>query len=121
MLLMQCLDHSGTISIHRGIRVRTCPECQRIHLTDSTGADDGWGSMSALFGDFELLGRVDAVHAPDVEVLAYRARHSAGREALRVAPSNSWFKVNDYLWMCHDENLLLLAHGSPSVSRAMGA
>ena len=120
MVLMRCLNHSVTYSIHSGIRVGTCRECRRIRFGGPAG-HDAWSSMSTLFGTYELVDRIDAVLAPAAEVLAYRSRCPGDLEALRVAPPHQWFRVNDHLWMCHDESLLLLAHGSPAVSRAVGA
>lgn len=121
MGFMRCVHHSGAFSTHQGIRVETCRRCRTIRLLDTAGETDGWNCMSALFGDYELVGRVDALHAPATEVLAYRSPDRAGAGSLRVAPPHRWFRVNECLWMCHDGRLLLLAHGSPSVSRMVGA
>ena len=118
---MRCLDHSVTHSTHRGIRVGACRTCRQVRFGDPGSARDPWDSMSTVFGDYELVGRVDAVFAPASEVLAYRARRPVDSEALLVAPAHRWFRVNEHLWMCHDGTLLLLAHGSPSVSKAVGA
>ena len=118
---MRCLNHSITDSTHRGIRVGTCRDCRSVRFCDTTDGGDAWDSMSTVFGDYELVSRVDAVLAPATEVLAYRPRLPADREALRVTPPHRWLRVNGHLWMCHDGNLLLLAHGSPAVSRLMGA
>lgn len=118
---MRCLNHSITLSTHRGIRVGACRTCRRVRFGEPGSGSDPWDSMSTVFGDYQLVGRVDAVFAPASEVLAYRARRAVDSEALLVAPPHRWFRVNEHLWMCHDGNLLLLAHGSPSVSRAVGA
>jgi len=118
---MRCVNHSITDSIHRGIRVGTCHECQSIRFSSPAGGSDAWSSMSTLFGKYELVDRIDAVLAPASEVLAYRSRRPGDLEALRVAPPHQWFRVNEHLWMCHDGTLLLLAHGWPSVSRGVGA
>ena len=118
---MPCVNHSITDSIHHGIRAGTCQECQSIRFGGPGGGSDAWSSMSTLFGKYELVDRIDAVLAPASEVLAYRSRCPGDLEALRVAPPHQWFRVNDHLWMCHDESLLLLAHGSPAASRAVGA
>ena len=121
MVSMRCVNHSITDSIHIGIRVGTCRDCRRIRFGDPARGIDTWDSMSTLFGRYELVGRIDAVLAPATEVLAYRSRSPGDREALRVAPPHQWFRVNEHLWMCHDETVLLLAHGWPSVSRGVGA
>ena len=77
--------------------------------------------MSAMFGDYELTGRVDTIRAPTAEVLAYRARRPADLAVLSVTPPHRWFSVNEHLWMCHDGEMLLLAHRWASVSRLVGA
>ena len=77
--------------------------------------------MSTMFGDYRLVGPVDTIHAPAGEVLAYRARHPTDLAALGVTPAHRWFMVNEHLWMCHDGELLLLAHRSPLASRMVGA
>ena len=118
---MHCLNHSIRHSVLRGVRVGTCRDCRWVRFGDAAGGGDAWEFMSTLFGEYELVGRIDAVLAPAPEVLAYRARGAADRSALQVTPPHRWFRVNEHLWMCHDGSLLLLAHGWPSVSRAVGA
>ena len=92
-----------------------------VRFGDPLSGRDQWDSMATVFGDYELVGRVDAVLAPASEVLAYRARRPVDSEALQVAPPHRWFRVNEHLWMCHDGSLLLLAHGWPWLSRVVGA
>lgn len=110
-----------THSIHRGIGVAACDDCGKLRFSGAGSRGDTWDAMSKVFGNHELVGRVDAVLAPAPEVLAYRERCGDDHEALRVTPPHRWFRVNDHLWMCHDGTLLLLAHGSASVSRMVGA
>ena len=109
------------ITVGHGVRIVVCEQCRVVRFTDESGEADAWDSMAAIFGDYELLGRVDAVRAPAAEVLAYRSQGPAGRKALAVAAPYRWLRVNRHLWMCHDGTLLLLAHGSAAASRAVGA
>ncbi len=118
---MRCANHTMAHSVHRGIWVGACQECRRVRFGDGTGSRDAWDAMSTVFGDYQLVGRVDTIRAPADEVLAYRSRWPADSAALRVTPPHRWFKVNEHLWMCHDGTLLLLAHRSPLVSRTVGA
>ena len=103
------------------MRVGSCEKCGVVRLGDSVGSSDTWDAISMLFGDYELIGRVDTIRAPAGEVLAYRSRCPADIAALGVTPPHHWFKVNEHLWMCHDGEFLLLAHRSPSASRMVGA
>ena len=118
---MRCMSHATTRAAHLGIRVGTCWVCSETRFRDTAGGSDPWVAMSTLFGEYELVGRVDTIHAPVGEVLAYRSHRPADAAALRVTPPHRWFKVNEHLWMCHDGALLLLAHRSPHVSRVVGA
>ena len=121
MVSMRCLDHSTTYSVHDGIRVGACEECRWVRFGDTPGGNDPWRAMSRLFGDYEMVGRVDTIHAPAGEVLAYRPQLPADTGTLSVIPAHRWFRVTANLWMCHDRALLLLAHGSTHVSRMVGA
>ena len=118
---MRCMNHTTTYSIYRGVRVGACEECRAVRFGDGGDGSGAWDAMSHMFGNFELVGRVDTIRAPATEVLAYRAPRPADGAALRVTPPHRWFKVNKHLWMCHDGTLLLLAHGLPCVSRRVVA
>ena len=103
-----------------GVRVMACEACREIRFRGAEGGGP-WEALGRLFGDYELVGRLDTIHSPASEVLAYRSRRPADAAALRVTPPHRWFKAAEGLWMCHDGSLLLLAHGSPRASRMVGA
>lgn len=121
MVCMGCNDHRTTSSVRRGISVGACENCASVRFVGPSRGADEWDAISAIFGEYELAGRVDTIRAPAGEVLAYRARRPADRAALSVTPPHRWFNVNEHLWMCHDGEVLLLAHRWASVSRLMGA
>ena len=64
--------------------------------------------MAALFGDFRLIGRLPAVHAPGEEVLMYRSPNRRSREHLEAFPAHVWMQVDINLWLTHDREHLLL-------------
>lgn len=118
---MRCVDHVTTDTIHGGVLTSACAGCASIRFRSAVSGRDPWDAMAALFGGYELVGRVDTIRAPTGEVLAYRSRTEEEAAALRVTPPHRWFEVNQHLWMCHDGELLLLAHSSPAVSQLLGA
>ncbi len=118
---MRCGDHITEIRAHGDLRVGGCSACGEVRFRDVTGGSDPWNAIGALFGDYQLVGPVDTIRAPASEVLAYRPSQPADQAALKVTPPHQWFKANEHLWMCHDGQLLLLAHQWPSVSRLIGA
>lgn len=121
MVGMWCTDHATVRAARRGVLVWVCEECEEIRFRDVKGERDPWDAVSALFGSYELVGRVDTIRAPAGEVLAYRPEPQAGSADLDVIPTHRWLRVNEHLWMCHDGGLLLLAHRSALVSRMVGA
>ena len=118
---MRCNDHRTTNSVRRGIAIRACESCGIVRFVGPFSGADEWDALLAVFGEYELAGRVDTIRAPASEVLAYRARQPADQAALSITPPHRWFNVNEHLWMCHDGEILLLAHRWPSVSRLVGA
>ena len=78
-------------------------------------------ALGRLFGEFDLVGGLDAVRAPGREVLMYRAGDLLSAAALRVIEPNEWFCADQELWICHDGAHLLFAHDHPMVSDLMGA
>ena len=118
---MRCIHEGTSQAIFGSLQVRTCDGCREVRFCDDGGGSDPWEALSTLFGEYELVGRLDTIHAPAGEVLAYCSRRPAGVAALRVTPPHRWLEVTEHLWMCHDGALLLLAHRSPGVSRMVGA
>jgi len=69
--------------------------------------------MAALFGNFELVGRLPAVRAPGDEVLLYRAPGRKEQGSLEAFPAHVWLRVDEYLWLSHDGEHLLLVPTIP--------
>ncbi len=88
--------------------VSACESCRRVEWSDRSGDIDPSEGMAALFGNFELVGTLDAVGSPAPEVLVYAAPSVRKRRNLAPFPKNSWVKAAPDLWLTHDgENLLL--------------
>ena len=102
-------EHTELREVRSGVLVGVCGECREIRFRCAGGPADPWEALAALFGDYRLVGRIDAIRAPAAEVLAYRPRRPENASALESAPPHRWFKAADRLWMCHDRSLLLLA------------
>ena len=105
-------EHEAQREVRGGVLVGVCGECREIRFRCAGGPADPWEALAALFGDYRLVGRIDAIRAPAAEVLAYRPRRPENASALEAAPPHRWFKAADRLWMCHDRSLLLLARES---------
>ena len=71
--------------------------------------------MAALFGNYELIGWIDALGAPTRQVLAYRPPSKRKRPGLDAFPKRVWLKTGPHLWMSHDGEVLLLAPTSSLV------
>jgi hypothetical protein len=69
--------------------------------------------MAALFGNFRLVARLPAVHAPGQEVLTYRAPGRKTRAYLDAFPAHVWLQVDTNLWLSHDGEHLLLVPTTP--------
>ncbi len=88
--------------------VTACESCRRVEWGDRSGDIDPSEGMAALFGNFELVGTLDAVGSPAPEVLVYVAPSVRKRRNLAPFPKGSWVKAAPDLWLTHDgENLLL--------------
>ena len=116
-----CIHPQRDRSAHAGMTVESCNTCQEVGFTDSRGEVQASVALGRLFGEFDLVGGLDAVGAPGREVLMYRAPDLLVRAALRVVEAKRWFRADDDLWICHDGEHLLFAHDNPSVSHLVGA
>lgn len=65
--------------------------------------------MTALFGEYRLLGSFPAIRAPEKAVLMYAAPGRRARSHLAAFPAHIWMQVDDHLWLAHDGVHLLLA------------
>lgn len=102
-------EHEVQRKVRGGVQVGVCGECREVRFRCAEGSADPWEALAELFGDYRLVGRIDAIRAPAAEVLAYRPGRPENASALEAAPPHRWFKAADRLWMCHDRSLLLLA------------
>ena len=107
-------EHEVQREVRNGVLAGACGECREIRFRCAGGSADPWEALASLFGDYRLVGRIDAIRAPAAEVLAYRPRRPENASALEAAPPHRWFKAADRLWMCHDRSLLLLAREAAS-------
>lgn len=88
--------------------VTACESCRRVEWSDRSGEIDPAEGLAALFGNYELVGTLDAVGSPAPEVLVYAAPSVRKRRNLAPFPKGSWVKAAPDLWLSHDgENLLL--------------
>ena len=116
-MVMMCGTHDTTPVIRHGVAVATCRKCGTVTFRNG----DSFGGMAALFADYRLVGRVEAIGAPAGEVMAFRPPDSSDRSTMDAIPPHRWFRANKHLWVCQDGSVLLLAHRFPLVSRMLGA
>ncbi len=65
--------------------------------------------MAYLFGNYDLIGHLEALGGPTSSVLAYRAPSPRKKAHLDVLPKHVWLEVGPRLWLSHDGEVLLLA------------
>lgn len=93
---------------HGDIETATCETCASVEWFRSGRPISGDVAMAALFGEYDLVGRLDAVNAPGLEVLLYRPA-PGHRRALDLLPENRWLEVAPSLHASHDGSMLLLS------------
>jgi hypothetical protein len=91
------------------IAVTACGDCGEVDWFSVGGPIDPAEAMAALFGNYEMIGPLDALGAPAPRVLAYRPPTARKRANLDAFPKRAWLKTGPYLWMSHDGEILLLA------------
>jgi hypothetical protein len=91
------------------IAVTACAHCGTVDWFSTTGPVDPAEAMAALFGNYELVGTLDALGAPSPEVLVYRPPSARRRAGMAAFPQKTWLKTGPHLWMSHDGQVLLLA------------
>lgn len=97
---------------HGRFETATCRECGSVEWFENGRPVVADVAMAALFGDFDLVSRLDAVSAPGPEVLLYRPT-AAGRRVLGVLPPHRWLEVAPSLHASHDGSHLLLSPTDP--------
>jgi len=91
------------------IDVAACADCGVVEWGSAFGPVDPAEALTVLFGNFELIGRLEALGAPAPVVLAYRAPGFRKRANLDAFPRRTWLRATPDLWMSHDGETLLLA------------
>jgi hypothetical protein len=113
MLWLMELNRGRTCGNHRfspvgDVRVAACEKCHRVEWQDGCGDIDPAEGMAALFGSYELIGKLDALGSPAPEVLVYSPPSARKRKNLAPFPMRVWVKPAPDLWLTHDgENLML--------------
>jgi hypothetical protein len=103
--------HSST-SI-AGLEVVSCDVCGEVAwYQDGEWLDPAEG-MATLFGQYDLVGRLDSLSAPAPEVLLYRPPNGRWRSHLEAFPKHVWLEAAPDLWLSHDGEHLLLAPANP--------
>lgn len=95
------------------IAVAACPDCGQVEWFSSDGPIDSAEAIAALFGNYDLVGPLDALGAPTPRVLAYAPPSNRKRKNLDALPRRVWLQAGPRLWMSHDGEVLLLATTQP--------
>ena len=106
----------GDGCVHRpvrraGIDVVACPACGHMSFADAGGPVSGHVALGRLFGSYDLVTTLPAVHAAGDEVMLYRPPKRSARSHLDAFAPHVWFSAGDGLWLSHDGDHLLLATG----------
>ena len=91
------------------VAVAACARCGDVDWLSESGSMDPAEAMASLFGNFDLIGPLEAVGAPAPYVLAYAPPSARKRKNLDALPAKVWLKAGPQLWMCHDGEHLLLS------------
>lgn len=103
----ECCEHKP-VWVGR-IAVTACADCGEVDWLSSEGPVDHAEALAALFGNYDLIGPLQALGAPAPRVLAYAPPSGRRRSDLDVFPRHVWLKAGPRLWMSHDGQVLLLA------------
>ena len=91
------------------IDVAACERCAVVEWSSIAGPVDPAEALTALFGNYEMVGQLDALGAPAPVVIAYRPPSCRKRANLDAFPRRVWLQATPDLWMSHDGETLLLA------------
>ncbi len=95
------------------VAVVACVACGQVEwFLDGRPADPAEG-MAALFGDFDLAGRVPALAGPAPSALVYTPGGRSPRRWADAFAPGRWWRVADDLWLCHDGSVVLLCPTDP--------
>ncbi|MDH3539778.1 MAG: hypothetical protein OEP52_07280 [Acidimicrobiia bacterium] len=104
-------NHSSVVIA--GIEIMSCDECGDVVWYLAGERLDPAEGMARLFGQYDLVGRLDSLSAPAPEVLLYRPPNGRWRTHLAAFPKHVWLEAAPDLWLSHDEEHLLLAPANP--------
>lgn len=96
-----------------GIDVVACDLCGEVSWYRKGQWLDPAEGMAILFGQYDLVGRLEALAAPAPEVLLYRPPNGRARTHLEAFPIREWLEASPELWLSHDGEHLLLAPANP--------
>ena len=96
-----------------GLQVVGCGECGVVGWFRGVEWLDPAEGMAELFGQYDLVGRLDSLLAPAPEVLLYRPPDRKWRSHLDAFPKQVWLEAAPDLWLSHDGEHLLLAPANP--------
>ncbi|MBT8216854.1 MAG: hypothetical protein HKN74_13965 [Acidimicrobiia bacterium] len=96
-----------------GLEVVSCETCGEVSWYRKGQWLDPAEGMAELFGQYDLVGRLEALSAPAPEVLLYRPPSGRWRSHLDAFPKRIWLEVSPELWLSHDDEHLLLAPANP--------
>ena len=110
------MEHRSDCSLqtrrHGDIETVGCATCATVEWFRGGRPVVADVALASLFGEYDLVARLDAVRAPGREVLLYRAARGR-RDALTVLPEGGWFEVAAGLFASHDGHHLLLSPVDP--------
>jgi len=92
-----------------GIEVISCGNCGEVGWFRKGQWLDPAEGMAVLFGQYDLVGRLEALSAPAPEVLLYRPPSGRWRAHLDAFPKRVWLEAAPDLYLSHDGEHLLLA------------
>ncbi len=90
-----------------------CTGCGEVLWLSGPDLLDPDVGMARLFGEFDLLGSIEAVAAPSRRVLVYEPPSRRARGRLAAFPAHHWLQVSPALWLATDGERLLLAPTDP--------
>ena len=96
-----------------GLEIVSCEDCASVAWYRGDEWLDPAEGMAELFGQYDLVGRLDSLSAPAPEVLLYRPPNRRWRSHLDAFPKHAWMEAAPDLWLSHDEEHLLLAPANP--------
>ncbi len=95
------------------LEVASCDTCGEVAWYRDGDLLDPAEGMAELFGQYDLVARLDSLSAPAPEVLLYRPPNRRWRAHLDAFPKRIWLEAAPDLWLSHDQEHLLLAPAKP--------